>query len=68
MNGFLVSAIKNSVGGEMWEAISQDAAGRYPLGRVAQPSDIANCVLFLLSSEADFITGQVIEVSGGARL
>lgn len=63
-----VAAIKDAVGQEMWEAISMDAAGRYPLGRVGQPEDVANCILFLASAEADFITGQVIEVSGGARL
>lgn len=63
-----VAAIKNAVGREMWEAISTDAAGRYPLGRVGQPEDVAHCILFLASEEADFITGQVIEVSGGARL
>jgi len=63
-----VGAIKNAVGPEMWQAISTDAAGRYPLGRVGQPADVANCILFLASQDADFITGQVIEVSGGARL
>jgi len=63
-----VAAIKDQVGQEMWEAISTDAASRYPLGRVAQPADVANCFLFLASEESDFITGQLIEVSGGARL
>ena len=63
-----VAAIKDQVGSEMWDAISTDAAGRYPLGRVARPADVANCILFLASEESDFITGQTIEVSGGARL
>jgi 3-oxoacyl-[acyl-carrier protein] reductase len=54
--------------GDMWEPVSQDAAARYPLGRIGQPIDVANCILFLASDEASFITGQVIEVSGGARL
>lgn len=63
-----VAAIKDAVGSEMWEAISTDAASRYPLGRIAKPEDVANCFLFLASGESDFITGQIIEVSGGARL
>ena len=63
-----VAAIKDAVGPEMWEAISTDAASRYPLGRIARPEDVANCFLFLASEESDFITGQVIEVTGGARL
>lgn len=36
-----------------------------PLGRLAQPSDIANTALWLASDEAEFITGTCIEVDGG---
>jgi len=63
-----VDIIKNAIGQEMWEALKEDTAARYPLGRVGQPIDIANCALFLASDESSFITGQIIEVSGGARL
>jgi NAD(P)-dependent dehydrogenase (short-subunit alcohol dehydrogenase family) len=37
-----------------------------PLGRIAEPMDIVNPVLFLASDAADFITGQTILVDGGA--
>jgi 3-oxoacyl-[acyl-carrier protein] reductase len=63
-----VAVIKDAIGQEMWAALSQDCAERYPLGRVAQPLDVANCALFLASDESAFITGQIIEISGGARL
>lgn len=36
-----------------------------PLGRIAEPADIAHPVLFLLSSGADFITGQTLMADGG---
>ena len=36
-----------------------------PLGRLGQPSDVANAVYFLASSEASFVTGEVLNVSGG---
>lgn len=36
-----------------------------PLGRLAQPSDIANTALWLASDEAEFITGTCLEVDGG---
>ena len=63
-----VGIIKNTLGPEMWEALRDDCASRYPLGRVGQPIDVANLCLFLASDESSFITGQVIELSGGARL
>jgi len=36
-----------------------------PLGRLEQPEDVAKLVVFLASEEADFITGQSINVDGG---
>ena len=44
---------------------SMDAAA--PFGRVCQPSDIANVVLWLCSAGAGYVTGQRIEVDGGGR-
>ncbi len=38
---------------------------RIPLGRFAQPRDIANVYLFLASDESDYINGAVISVDGG---
>jgi 2-deoxy-D-gluconate 3-dehydrogenase len=37
-----------------------------PLGRIAEPEDVAHPTLFLCSSAADFITGQTLMVDGGA--
>jgi gluconate 5-dehydrogenase len=38
---------------------------RVPLGRIAEPDDVRNAVLFLVSPASDFITGQTIYLDGG---
>ena len=38
---------------------------RIPVRRLGTPRDVAVAVLFLVSDEADFITGQIINVNGG---
>ena len=45
------------------------AAGRtIPLGRVAQPQEIARAAVFLASNDAGFITGHTLHVNGGGYL
>lgn len=38
---------------------------RVPIGRIAEPEEIANAVLWLLSAEASYVTGTVLRVAGG---
>ena len=40
----------------------------YPLRRIGRPEDIANAIIFLASEQADWITGQVLQVGGGHRM
>ena len=37
----------------------------YPLGRLAEPQEVAEAILFLASDRASFITGQTLSVNGG---
>jgi len=39
-----------------------------PLGRIAQPRDIAAAILFFLSDDAAYVTGQTLSVSGGLTM
>jgi len=39
-----------------------------PLGRIAEPSDIASVVLFLLSDLSDYITGETIFTDGDFKI
>jgi NAD(P)-dependent dehydrogenase (short-subunit alcohol dehydrogenase family) len=40
-------------------------AGLHPMGRVGQPSEVANAVLWLSSDRASFVTGETLMVDGG---
>lgn len=42
--------------------------GTIPIGRIAQPIEIARVALFLVSDDASYVTGAVINVDGGASL
>jgi cyclopentanol dehydrogenase len=48
------------------EAVRAERFGRIPLGRFADPAEIANAVLFLASDEASFMTGSEMIVDGGS--
>ncbi len=51
---------------EEFRAQIVEQAGRStPLGRIAEAEDVANMVGFLVSDEANFITGQAYNVNGG---
>ena len=43
----------------------QTSAASIPLGRVGQPDDVADAILFLLSDAARYVTGQSLTVDGG---
>jgi 3-oxoacyl-[acyl-carrier protein] reductase len=57
---------------EMTEGLSAQAktelVRQIPLGRWGTPQDVADCVGFLVSSRASYITGQVIQVNGGLSM
>ena len=54
----------SAISPEAW----QQAIDRTPLGRIAKPDDIAAMVQFLLSRDAQHVTGQVIHVDGGLSI
>jgi 3-oxoacyl-[acyl-carrier protein] reductase len=56
----IVKDIPQPVIDQMVEAI--------PQGRMGQPSEVASCVVFLLSGDASYVNGATLEVSGGLTL
>ncbi|KAJ3486836.1 hypothetical protein NLI96_g3948 [Meripilus lineatus] len=50
----------------MWDHIDRELAKI--LGRIQEPEDVAKLVSFMVSDEAEYITGQTIKTCGGASL
>jgi len=48
------------------EAVLEDYVRQTPLGRLQRPEDVAAAIAFLAGPDADFITGEALEVNGGA--
>jgi 3-oxoacyl-[acyl-carrier protein] reductase len=68
--GITVNAIAPGfIDTDMTRAISETAretlTSRIPLGRLGSVEDVANLVAFLVSDDANYITGQVVHVDGG---
>ena len=59
--GFIETAMTSVLSDEL----KQKALETIPLGRIGTPDDVANCVAFLASEEASYITGHVLNVNGG---
>lgn len=59
--GFIETAMTAVLSDEF----KQNAVKMIPLGRVGTPEDVANCVAFLASEQASYITGHVLNVNGG---
>jgi len=59
--GLVLTSMVKRIGPEFIEA----ASGMTPLGRGAEPEEIANLVAFLSSEESKFITGAIIPIDGG---
>ncbi len=68
VNAVAPCMVKTGFSAPFWsnESIHDEVVRDIPLGRLAETEDIVHPVLFLCSSGADFITGQVIAVDGGA--
>jgi 3-oxoacyl-[acyl-carrier protein] reductase len=59
--GFIATAMTD----KMTDAARESLTGQIPLGRLGVPDDVAAAVAWLASDEASYVTGTVVNVSGG---
>ena len=64
-NAIAPGFIETSMTAALSDELKQGALKMIPLGRVGTPEEVANCVAFLASEEAAYITGHVLNVNGG---
>jgi 3-oxoacyl-[acyl-carrier protein] reductase len=57
--------IETAMTAELSAELKENALKMIPLGRIGTPEEVANCVAFLASEEAGYITGHVLNVNGG---
>lgn len=62
--GFIDTAMTQQLSADVKETLAK----QIPLGRLGQPSDVAEAVKFLASDEAGYITGHVLHVNGGMHM
>ncbi len=64
-NTAMVAGAVDALSPEEGQAFAERVLGRIPMGRFAEPAEIANAVLFLASDESSYMTGSDLVVDGG---
>ena len=65
VNGVAPHAIETDMSAEWTESKRKAIIEAIPLKRLGRPEEVAEAVLFLASRNADFITGEILDVNGG---
>lgn len=65
VNAVAPSVVRTRLSAALWDGMEEQTARAHPLGRIGEPSDVANAITFLASDAASWITGVVLPVDGG---
>ncbi len=68
VNAIAPGFIKTSMTEKLDPKIKEILLGQIPLARLGEPEEVARLVLFLVSEDSRYITGQVISIDGGMHI
>jgi NAD(P)-dependent dehydrogenase (short-subunit alcohol dehydrogenase family) len=68
VNSVAPGLVKTRFAASAYQGREEELAADYPLARLGEPTDIAGAVAFLLSDNAEWITGHTLTVDGGRLL
>lgn len=68
VNGVAPAVVKTRFAAALYDGREDEVSSAYPLKRLGEPQDIGSVVAFLLSDNADWLTGQTLVVDGGVSL
>src|SRR5438093_2120630 len=68
VNALALGFVETDMTGVLNPEFRAKALEQIPLGRFAKPEEMAEVALFMLSTKASYITGQVIQVDGGLAI
>jgi 3-oxoacyl-[acyl-carrier protein] reductase len=68
VNAVAPHAIETEMSAQWSEERRREIIAAIPLGCLGQPEDVAQAILFLASDTASFITGEILDVNGGALM
>jgi NAD(P)-dependent dehydrogenase (short-subunit alcohol dehydrogenase family) len=68
VNAVAPAVVKTRFATALYEGREEQVSAAYPLKRLGVPEDVAGAVVFLLSDQASWITGQILVLDGGVTL
>lgn len=68
VNAVQPGIIRTAMTEAMPERVWQEKLAEVPMGRAGEPAEVANVVVFLASDLSSYMTGTVLEISGGRHI